>query len=882
MPLFSRLSSLLRNLTRRARVERDLDDEMRAVVELLVEEKIQAGLSPDRARRAALLELRAESVKTQVRDARAGAMLETLLQDVRYSARLLRRSPLFAATILASLTVGIGANTAVFSVVDAVLLREIQLPQSDELAVVWKGPVGGKPESGMAPATALELGERIPTAAAVVPFALTQFTWQDETDGDQVLAMRVGASFLATLHVRPRLGRDFTSADDAAGAQPVVILGNGLWKRRFGADPSIVGRTIDLNGQAHLVVGVMGDDFGFPEVFGAAVHPEIWTALRMPPQEANDRGARYVFAVLRRHSGTPWTVVQSELDALSRALERIQPRSYTGQRLQALPVYGQVVGNVRVVLLVLWAAVTGVLLAACANVGHMLMSRATDRWRELAIRTSLGATRRRLVQQLLVESCVLGCSGALLGFGLSVLTLQAWRATGVLELFPRAQEVVVNARVFAFACVAGLLTSALCGVVPALRLVSMRAQDALRRGPSSTRASHPVSALRAALVVCQIAAAMTLAIGAGLLVRSFAAVQRVDLGFNPQDLLTLDVSLPRLYTRQAANAFFDRLHDDLEALPQVSSAGAMSLLPLGRDRFTWTFLVRDQPLLSGRLPIADVRMATPGALETLGVALRSGRLFRATDRNDSQPVAIINESLARQVWPGVDPIGRELKLEGPVDVLPWMTVVGVVANVRFGSRERAAGPAIYRPYSQQWRTDMAVLLRAKGDPQSALVAARQVVRSIDPSVTSLRLHEFSYYLARSVAERRLYMTMLSLSAVITLALALVGVYGSLAYLVTFRTREIGVRVALGARRAQVMWTVIGPALRLTLLGVLIGLSGSIVTRRALREQLFSVAPSDPWTIVLVSLLVVLAAGLATVVPARRAAHVDPITALRAE
>jgi len=234
------------------------------------------------------------------------------------------------------------------------------------------------------------------------------------------------------------------------------------------------------------------------------------------------------------------------------------------------------------------------------------------------------------------------------------------------------------------------------------------------------------------------------------------------------------------------------------------------------------------------------------------------------------------------VWPGVDPIGRELKLEGPVDVLPWMTVVGVVANVRFGSRERAAGPAIYRPYSQQWRTDMAVLLRAKGDPQSALVAARQVVRSIDPSVTSLRLHEFSYYLARSVAERRLYMTMLSLSAVITLALALVGVYGSLAYLVTFRTREIGVRVALGARRAQVMWTVIGPALRLTLLGVLIGLSGSIVTRRALREQLFSVAPSDPWTIVLVSLLVVLAAGLATVVPARRAAHVDPITALRAE
>jgi putative ABC transport system permease protein len=870
--------SFWRNLLQRDRVERELDDEVRAAFELLVEEKTRAGMSPTEARRAAAIELRIESVKEQVREVRAGAFIDTLLQDVRYAARLLRRNPLFTLTAMASLAIGIGSNAGVFSVVDGVLLRDLRLPRPEELAVVWKGPLEGEPESGMSPAHALDLAELTRTAQ-VAPFTMTQFAVQDDTDGERVLAMRVAWNFFSTLDVTPQMGRTFSRPEDLAGAERVVVLSDGLWKRRFGADPGVIGRRVMLSGEPYRVVGVMPADFRFPEVFGRVIktfHPEIWTPLRFSAREAGDRGARYMFALMRRQPSVPWSTVQADLDAVSGTLAALDPRAYVGQHLTALPLHQQVVGDVRLVLLVLWGAVTCVLVAACANVGHLLLSRSSIRARELAIRASIGATRMRLVRQLVVESLVLGCGGAALGVILASGIVRAWRSSGALDLLPRAQDISVDLRVLAFAAGAAVVTSALCGLFPALRLV--RSSPHVMR-PATAGAGH--SRLRAVLVVGQIAAALVLTVGAGLLIRSFDAVQRVDLGFRPDGLQTFDVSLPAQYTREKAVVFFDRLHDQLSGLPQVSSSGALSLLPLGGERgFSWPFLVRGRP--SSEPPVAEVRMATPGALEALGVSIRRGRSFLRYDTSNSPPVAIVSEGLARRAWPGEDPVGKQVKLAGAIEALPWMTVIGIAADVRLAAPDRAAAPVIYRPYTQHWRGDMTVVLRVSGDPQPVLAAVRQQIRALDPQLGPMNSREFSYYLSRSVAQRRLFMTLLSLFAVMTLVLALTGVYGVLACLVTLRTPEIGVRLALGASRMAIVSTVMRPALLFTTVGVLCGLGASVMARGLLSQQLYSVTPFDPVTLGVVVLLVASTALMASLVPARRAMRIAASDALRSE
>jgi predicted permease len=870
-------------LVRSRRLERELDAELRDHIERQIADHLAQGLSDGEARRRAHISMGGvEQVKELCRDVRRPRLVNELCQDLRFGFRMMRRNPLVTGTVVLALALGIGTNAAVFSVVDAILLREIELPHPEQLGVIWKGPLHGEPESGIAPANAIELGNRLRTAS-IAPFANTEFIVQQDTDGEHVSGMRVASNFFSTLEITPAIGRDFLRSDDVSGADRVVVLGHDLWQRRFGGDSQLVGQSVTLSGQSHLVVGVMPSGFRFPELFGTAFHPEIWTPLRFSPQEAGSRGSGYMFALVRRQPQASWRAVQAELDNVSRAFARLEPRRYTEHHLKALLLHEQVVGSVRIVLLVLWGAVTCVLLAACANVAHILLSRATVRSRELAIRTSLGATRARLVRQLLTESLVLGFAGAALGFVLAVTTVRVCAASGLLDLLPRAQEIVVDMRVLAFVTCAALATSAMCGVMPALQLSRVYPQDAMRRGAPTMAGGGSASTIRAMLVVGQIAVALLLAVGAGLLVRSYAAVQRVDLGFTPEDVLTFNVSLPTQYTSEAAIAAFNQLQERLESLPEVSSVGALSLLPLSGGDFSWTFLVRDLPLTPGTpLPRADVRIATPGALEALRVPIRLGRSFLRTDDRNAQPVAVVSETFARQSWPGDNPVGKQVKLEGALELFPWMTVVGVAADVRFGAPDRASAPTIYRPLGQHSRKSMAIVLRTTRQTSHVVPLVREQVRSLDPNAALVSFREFGYYLSRSVAQRRLFMTLLSVFAAITLALALTGVYGVLAYAVTLRTREIGIHLALGASRTAVVWTVMRQPISLTLLGLVCGLAASLVARRALSQQLFGVAGTDPLTLGAVSLLVLTTALLACYRPARSAASVDPISALRME
>jgi putative ABC transport system permease protein len=804
-----------------------------------------------------------------------------LVQDVRYGVRTMVRNPMVAMTVILTIGIGIGANAAIFSVVDAIVFRPLRLPQPEQLAVIWKGPIGGEPENGIAPANAIEIRDRVRTQAlaAIAPFTLTQVVLRQQSDAEPVQTMRVSANFLDTLGVRPALGRDFLPADDQHGAARVAIISHALWLRQFGGDPGIAGHTIRSNGDTVTVIGVMPTGFQFPELFGTAFHPDLWLPLALSPPEAAARGAGYMYLLVRRAPQASWATAQQELDEISRAYARTEPQRYTDRHLMAIPVHEKVVGSYRTLLFLLWAAVSCVLLIACANVANILLSRASARGRELAVRASLGASRGRLLRQLLTESLVLGGAAAAYGIGLAVLLVRAW-SVALTDLLPRASEIAVDGRVVTFAATTAMVTSLIVGMLPAWQLSQVSPQDVLRQagygrgGTGSRWTAH----LRNALLVGQIATAVLLVACAGLLVRSFAAVQQVDLGFAPENLLTFNLSLAG--TTRPAPAFYEELIDRLNALPDVRSAGGVSMLPLNDGDFSWTFLVRDKPLPPGvSLPHADVRILTAGALEMLQVPMHRGRTFQRADISTSQPVAIINEAFARSAWPGEDPIGRQVKLEGG---LPWMMVIGVAADVHLAAPDQTPRPTIYRPNTQHKWSNMTIIVRTRTSPLAAMPSIRAVMASVDANVPMMQTRDFAYYLARSVAQRRVVMAFVALFAGVALLLALIGVYSVFAYVVSLRTREIGIRIALGARQVDVLWMVLRHALLLGALGLLAGIVATLAARRMISTQVFGIGASDPATLVAVASLTLITALLASYLATRRATTIDPTTALRME
>jgi predicted permease len=664
----------------------------------------------------------------------------------------------------------------------------------------------------------------------------------------------------------------------------VAIISSALWQRVFARDPLVLGRALQVGPQPLTVVGVMPEGFRFPEVFGPTFKPEIWTPLAFAPDEAAMRGAGYMFLLLKRRDGWQWDAVQRELDLVTRTYEKLESVNYGGQQLRAIPLHRLVVGETRGTLVLLWAAVTCMLLVACASTANLVLSRSTTRSRELAVRASIGASRARLFSQLIVESALLSMIASGLGLLLAWFLVAAARDM-LREFLPRVDEIGIDWRVVGFTIAASWVTSLAVGLIPAWRLSSITPRDALNRAGAGTTIDGPwATGLRRALLVGQIAVAVLLGTTAVLLGRSLGAVLHVDLGFQPASLLTFQLSIPEgAGAAPQVASLYAELAERLKVRPGVMSVGALNLIPLGGGNFGWSFLVRDKPLPPGTaLPYADVRVVTEGTFETLGVALRQGRFFDRGDGSTGRPVAIVNQTFARRAWPGENPIGRQIKLAGPVQSLPWMTVIGVVDDVQFGSPGSAVAPAIYRPLGQHSWRDMAVVLRTNAAADQVVPAVRSEVEHLGRGIALLSVRQFTYYQSRSVAGRRLVTTLVGMFAGVSLLLAVVGVYGLFASVVASRTREIGLRVALGASRSGMVWMLIRDALLLGSVGVSAGIAGVFATRRLIQTQLFQMRVTDAPTLALVSGVVVATALLACYVASRRAAFVDPALALRAD
>lgn len=875
----------LRALWHRRDFDAEMSEEMRAHLDRLVETNRAAGMAPDEARYRALRQFgNMPSLEERARDERHFRWLESLVRDLGFGMRQLRLNPGFATTAILSLTLGIGASTAIFSAVDVILLRPLPFQHADQLSILRKGPRSGEPVRGVAPANALEVIERVQLFADAAAFTTTQFVVRRGPEAERVAGVRVGSTFFRTLGVTPILGRDFTPSDDRFGAERIAIISSELWQREFARDPHVLGRTLDVGAQRLTVIGVMPEGFRFPELFGPSFKPEIWTPLAFPPNEATMRGAGYMSLLLRRRDGWQWDAVQRELDLIAREYEKLEPTNYGQEQLRAVPLRQLVIGDTRATLVLLWAAVTCLLFVACANTANLVLSRSAARSKELAVRASIGASRVRLFSQLITESVLLSVIASGLGLLLAWALLFVAR-DALRDFLPRVDEIKVDWQVMVFTISASWVTSLAVGLIPARRLSATTPRDALNRASSRGSSDGPwATSLRRALLVCQIAVAVLLGTTAALLSRSLGAVLRADLGFQSDSLLTFELSIPEnaLPTAQVPTLYAE-LAERLKARPGVISVGALNLLPLSGSGFGWGFLVGDKPLSPGRaLPSADVRVVTPGTLETLKVALRGGRSFDRGDSSGGQPVAIVNETFARQVWPGANPIGRHIKLAGPVDVLPWMTVIGVAADVRFGSPDLPAAPAIYRPLGQHSWRDMAVVIRTIGPGAHIAPAVRQEVERLGRGIAVLAVRDFGYYQARSVAGRRLVTTLVSVFAGLSLLVALVGVYGLFAYAVTSRTREIGVRLALGASGSRVVSMLMRDALLLAGLGVAAGTVVVSAAGRLIQSQLFEVQATDATTTVLVSAIVVLTALMAGYVPSRKAALIDPTRALQGE
>jgi predicted permease len=819
------------------------------------------------------------------------------MHELRYALRALARTPAFTLAAVVSLAIGIGANTAIFSVASALLIRPLPYADADRLVILWnRSPGLGITEDWFSTAQYFDVrnGHQGFDDVAIALGANANLTG-DDGEPERIGAIRMSSNLLPMLGARAEIGRLLTVAEDAEGGPASVVLGYGTWVRRYGSDPSVLGRKILVNGESYEIVGVLPASFTLPRevlpTLGGAPDAEIVLPLPLGPKAVTFRGREDYNIIGRLKRGVTADAAQAEMDALTARLRRDHPDVYPpngGLTFSIVPLQQQVVGGVRASILVLSGAVALVLLIACANAANLLLARAVARRRELAIRAALGASVRRLARQLLVESVTLSVLGGAAGLAVAAAGVAALRGLGRASV-PRVAAVHLDAGVLAFTAVVSVLAGLLFGLAPLFRL-----RDDASAAPlaDSTRGSSGAGSLwgrghrtRRVLVIAELALAVVLAAGAGLLVRSFAELLRVPAGFESAQRLTFELTATgRKYPNGArvGDAYRD-LRDRLRALPGVADAGLVSALPLSQ-MFSWGPVTIEgrQPPPGEKFVNVDERMITPGYLRTMAIPIVEGRDFDDHDGRDGARVAIVDERMAREMWPGQSPVGRRLRLGGADSTSPWITVVGVAGAVKQDALDSESRIAVYLPHAQFPARAMTVVLRASGAAESVAGAAREALRAFDPDLPVYNLRSMESRVAESLARRRLAMLLLACFAAIAVTLAAVGVYGVISYIVSQGRRELGIRLALGASPRALVRMILAQGAAVAGLGIGIGLVAALALARLVRSLVFGIGITDPATYGGVALVLGVVAFVACLVPAARAARVDPALSLRAE
>jgi putative ABC transport system permease protein len=805
--------------------------------------------------------------------------MATLLQDLRLGLRLLRRSPGFTGIAVAALAIGIGANTAIFSVVNTLLLKRLPYKDPDRLAIVWEHNLPrDRKNNVVSPGNFLhwrDMNQTFEDMAAVgMTFTLTLTGFGDP---EELQMQYVSAAFFPIVGVAPQIGRPITAEEDTPNAPNVVVISDRLWKRRLQGDPGILEHPIQLQGRTVTVVGVMPPGFSFLDKT-----VDLWVPVRFSQQARTPRG-RWTMVVARLKPGVTFARAQDDMTRVAAELTRMFPDFDTGWTARVVPLREQLTGDVRSALVVLLGAVGFVLLIACANVGNLLLARATARQRELAVRAALGAGRRRLVRQLLAESAVLAALGGAAGL------LLAWWAVYLLRVvvaerlqIPRLEFVGIDGWVLAFTAAASILSGTFFGLVPALSASHGALSDALKEG-GRTGSSGRATRTRSTFVVVEVGLAVVLLVGAGLLVRSFVRLMDVDPGFDRARTVTMRVTLPTARYNDNAKSiqFFERLFARIDATPGVVAAGATSFLPIAGLGAATGFSVVGRPLPPrGQEPVTDVRVVTNNYFKAMGIPLLKGRLFDEHDPSDARGRVIVNETMARRHWPGEDPIGKKIRVNWSDDQDD--EIIGVVGDVHQTSLDTEPRETNYWPYARSVYTGMTLAVRTSGDPAPVVKAIVGLVHEQDPLLAVASIRTLDEVVSRSVAERRVTMLLLTVFAGAALLLAAVGIYGVIAYTVTQRTQEIGIRLALGAQSGHVLGMVIGQAMALALVGIVLGGLAAMLLTKLMSGLLFGVKPADPVTFLAAAAMLAVIAGVASFIPGRRATRVDPAIALRAE
>jgi predicted permease len=804
--------------------------------------------------------------------------MDNLYQDLRYGLRALRKSPGFAAVTIAVLALGIGANTAIFSVVHAVLLKPLPFPESDRIVAVPHTPpqdiFPGRKYFSVSPANYYDWKAQndVFSHMAIVAGGISSVTGS----GDPVSlpSFYVSSEFFAVMGARPLRGRLLGEGDDAPG-HDVAVISEELWKSRFGSDPAIEGKTAIIDGKSHTIVGVLPAKLSYP------ADTSLWLPLVFSPEDRAIRAIHDFGVLARLKKGVSVETARTQMDAIADRLAAQYPADNKGWGAAVLPLHEDLVGDVRPALLVLLGAVGFVLLIACANVANLVLARTVARRKEIAVRAALGAGRGRIVRPILAETLVMAVVGGALGLllaGVGVRLIVAFLG----EQMPRVNDIRVDLPVLAFTFTLAILTGILAGLLPAWKLTRANPNDALKEGgrsDSDAGAGSPV--LRHTLVVAEVALALVLMLGAGLLVRSLSRLQSVPPGFEPKNVFHARISLPdsQYATPEAKAAFFERVLERVRALPGVETAGAMNTLPLTDGGSTQPVAIEGGPVLPlSEQPEVAVRILSPGTLGTLRIRLLEGRDVAATDTPDKPGAVLITESMAKRFWPGQSAVGKRLKLsffpETPREV------VGVVADVKLrGLAKTEPVPALFAPHAQMPWGWMALLVRTAQDPASISSAVRAAIHAVDPNLPIVEVGTMEEHLGKTLSHPRFNMLLLAVFAVLALALSALGIYSVLSYAVRRRTREIGIRMALGANRRDVLRLIVVQGMRPALIGLAIGLAGAFALGRALSSLVFGVRATDPVTFVAVSLLLGLVALAACALPAWRASRVHPTEAL---